>query len=58
MNYKTLLKLIQDMSPEQQEMDVVVATMEDNIIITMLYQVIVNEDTSEEALPEGQPILS
>lgn len=58
MTYKKLLELIEQMSAEQQEMDVLFATSETNHIATMLTQILVNEDEGEDALPVGQPILS
>lgn len=64
MNYKTLLKLIQDMSPAQQEMDVVFATQEGNIIVSMVSEIVHNDNThvnmaiDPEQMPVGQPILS
>jgi hypothetical protein len=58
MTYSKLLELIKDMSPEQQAMDVIFSHMEGNIVVSMLSEVCHTDDTAEDALPVGQPILS
>lgn len=59
MTYKKLLELITDMSAEQQEMPVIVATENDgNTEMSMMSQVCHNDSKEEDDFEVGQPILS
>lgn len=57
MTYSRLLELIEAMSPEQKEMDVLVSYLGDYITPVVMTQLTHNDDEEEDALPIGQPIL-
>lgn len=57
MTYSKLLELIEAMSDSQKEMDVIFCVEGDNITPLMMTEVAHNDDTEEDALPVGQPIL-
>lgn len=57
MTYAKLLELIETMSDEQKEMQVIFSVDSDYLTPVLMTQLTHNDDGEEDALPVGQPIL-
>lgn len=58
MTYSKLLELIETMSDEQKEMEVIISVEGEYHTPVLMTQLTHNDDEEEDALPVGQPILS